>query len=69
MLTAGVVCSGVTVVGLDGFPSRHEPTVWNPVMCSSNVGVCTMLTVQEAENLQGTRGKMHSPRSPPMQKI
>jgi len=57
MLTACVVCLGVTVVGQDGFPSRHEPAVWNPVMRSSNVGVCIMVTEQEAEVLQGTRGK------------
>ena len=27
ILTAGVVCSGVNVVGQDGFPRCHEPTV------------------------------------------
>ena len=57
MLTAGVVCSGVTVVGQDSLPSFHEPTVWNPVMYDSNNGVCTMVTEQEAEVLPCTRGQ------------
>ena len=47
------MCAGVIVVKNVGSPSGCEPTV-NPVVCHSNVGVCTLTTAQEAELLQGT---------------
>ena len=39
------------------FQLSCEPTVL-PVMHNINVGVCTLLTEQEAEVLQGTRGQI-----------
>ena len=53
MLTAGVVCAGVTVVGDDGYPSCYDPTA-HLVMCASNVDVCTLMTVGVVELSQGT---------------
>ena len=43
MLEAGEVCSGITILDDDGYPSCHETNVTNPLMYSSNEGVCTVM--------------------------
>ena len=43
----------------DGFPSCYDLNA-HPLVCHSNVGVCTLITSQDVELLHGTEGEAQS---------